>query len=483
MTRWPKNLCLFVLLAMSFAGTHPDARPNVLVVIADDWSWLHSGAYGDTVVATPVLDRIAREGVRFEHAYVSSPSCTPSRAAMLTGQHFWRLAGGANLYGPLSSEHVTYVDLMEGSGYHAGFTRKGWGPGQLGQRRRNPAGDRYASFAEFLAARNGSEPFVFWFGTHDPHRPFDTGSGAESGMDLSAIQLPEVFPDHTSVRADVADYFMEVQRIDQDMARLVAQLDSIGELDHTLLVITSDNGMAFPRAKGSVYDLGTRVPLIMRLPGDIHSARVVTDLISLTDLAPTILEWAGIAPPRAMTGRSLMSILTSEAAGFVDSTRSSVFFGRERHVPAQESPESGGYPMRAVRTHEYLYIRNFAPDRWPSGTPNDSLSFFNQGWYADVDGSPTKHLMVRNRNASEEDRNRFQLAFAKRPGEELYDLAVDPEQLRNVALDPAYAAAKRALHNELMQTLLDTGDPRTFGRGGFFDYQPYTGGTVRRPQE
>ena len=467
------------ILPLVFAGAPHTAQPNILLVIADDWSWLHAGAYGDRAVATPNIDRIAREGVVFEHAFVSSPSCTPSRASLLTGQSFWRLRAGGNLYGSLATHHAAYPDLLEAAGYRVGYTRKGWGPGRLGDRERNPAGDRYESFAAFLETRDEDQPFSFWFGTHDPHRGYDPESGVRSGIALDSIAVPSAFPDAPAVRSDIADYYYEVQRIDQDLGGLVNLLAEAGELDQTLIVITSDNGMPFPRAKGNLYDLGVRVPLIARLPGKIPGGRRVTDLVSLTDLAPTFLVLAGAPVPDAMTGASLMPQLTTDRSGRVDSTRNAVYFGRERHTPAQETPLGGGYPMRALRTDDYLYVYNFAPDRWPAGTPNDEQSFMHGAWYSDIDGSPTKHFMVDH---AEHHAALFALAFDKRPGEELYDLRADPDQLVNIAQSPAYADAKRALWNQLFGELHASGDPRVLGAGALFDFQPYTGGIVRKPK-
>ncbi len=462
-------------------GPIPDAppeRPNILLFIADDWGWPHAGAYGDSVVATPHFDRLAREGVLFENAFVSSPSCTPSRAALLTGQSFWRLGAGANLYGSLPPEHPVYTDVLEADGYVVGYARKGWAPGELGERPRNPAGPEFDSFESFLARRPDGQPFCFWFGTHDPHRVYDEGSGARSGIPLEKIRVPAIFPDTQEVREDVADYYLEVQRLDRDLGDILALLEKTGELDRTLIVVTSDNGMPFPRAKGNLYDAGVRVPMAIRGPGLSPAGRVVPDLVSLTDLAPTFLELAGLPTLTGMTGRSLLPLLASDPSGREEPFRTAVFFGRERHVPAQEAPDGGGYPMRAVRTADHLYITNFRPDRWPSGTPHFDKAHLYPAWYSDTDAGPTKHTMIDNRDADAASRQRYELAFGKRPAEELYDLAKDPDQLHNVAADPAYAQVKRALWNRLMDELQVTGDPRVYGQGEFFDMQPYSGGIV-----
>ena len=302
---------------------NPQKRPNILLAIADDWGWPHAGAYGDPVVATPSFDRVAEEGVVFEHAFVSSPSCTPSRAALLTGQWHWRLEESANLWSTLRARFPVYPDLLEGAGYHVGFTRKGWGPGRVepGGRERNPAGARYDDFDAFLAKRPAGAPFCFWFGSFDPHRGYAPGSGRESGIDLDLIRLPACFPDAEEVRSDVADYYVEVQRFDREVGELLRKLEELGELDDTIVVVTGDHGMPFPRCKSNLYDSGTRVPLAVRWGARAGAGRRVTDFVSLTDLAPTFLEAAGLSAPAVMTGASLLSIVTSERDGRVDASR------------------------------------------------------------------------------------------------------------------------------------------------------------------
>jgi arylsulfatase A-like enzyme len=236
--------------------------------------------------------------------------------------------------------------------------------------------------------------------------------------------------------------------------------------------------MPFPRAKSHLYDTGTRVPLAIRWPERIPGNREVEDFVSLTDLAPTFLAAAGLPAPQEMTGSNLMPLLESEVSGQVEAARDRVFFGKERHVPSQEAPDGGGYPMRGIRTADFLYIRNFAPDRWPAGTPHYEKAFFYPGWFADTDNGPTKQYMFENRLKDPLHSILFSLAFDKRPGEELYDLRLDPDELHNVASDPAYAAVRLQLWNQLLDELQQTGDPRVLGQGDFFDYQPYTGGIV-----
>lgn len=332
---------LLVATLFIFSCTEePPQRPNILFAIADDWGWPHAGIYGDPVVQTPAFDRVAHEGILFNHAYISAPSCTPSRNAVLTGQYHWRLGPGANLWSTLDPSTPVYPLLLEDAGYKIGYYRKSWGPGKIDNWERHPAGKNYTDggFEQFLADRSENRPFCFWLGSWDPHRPYDEGSGVLSGMDLDRIRLFECFPDNPVVRSDVADYYYEVQRFDTLVAGAIGMLEEIGELENTIIVVTGDHGMPFPRCKSNNYDSGARVPLAIRWGSNIKKAgRVLDDFVSFTDFAPTFLELAGVEIPQVMTGKSLVNLLESTENGFVDTgNRSYVLHGKERHVPGQE---------------------------------------------------------------------------------------------------------------------------------------------------
>ena len=471
------------------AGPGRDAkkRPNILFCLADDWSWPHASIAGDKVVRTPTFDRVAREGVLFENAFVSAPSCTPSRGAILTGQWHWRLEEGGNLWSTLPAKFTVYPDLLEQAGYHVGFTRKGWAPGrnEPGGRKRNPAGPVYKNFGEFLKVRPEGKPFCFWFGSTDPHRGYKWQSGIKSGMKLEDVQVPACLPDCEDVRTDICDYYWEVQRFDTEVGELLKILEQSGELDNTLVVMSGDNGLPFPRCKSNLYDSGTNVPLAVRWPAAVEGGRAVEDFVSLADLAPTFLAAAGLKPVAEMTARSFLGVLTSGKSGRADPKRDHVLTGKERHVPAQEDGK-GGYPMRAIRTHDFLYIRNFKPDRWPAGYPGGyaepteivvSEPRGTKFGYADADASPTKSYMLKYRDDPKV-RRLFELAFGKRPAEELYDLRKDPGQLDNVAERREYAKTKKKLASALMAELKATNDPRVLGKGDIFDHYPYYGGGV-----
>ena len=385
----------------------------------------------------------------------------PSRSAILTGQHIWRLREGGNIHSTLPRDFQVYTELLEESGYLIGHTSKGWGPGKLepGGRTRNPAGPKLKDLAAFLETLPPEKPFAFWLGSSAPHRPFAKDAGVASGKRLEDVRVPPHLPDNEVVRGDILDYYLEIERFDRKVGSALDLLQKKGRLENTLVVVTSDHGMPFPRAKASLYDYGSRVPLALLWPGKIPGNRVVDDLVTLSDPAPTFLEAASLVPPPDMTGRSLMKTLLATASGQLDHGRDAAFFAMERHDGARKGGK--GYPSRALRTQDYLYVRNIAPERWPSGDP-DARNCARALPYGEVDPSPTKTCLMENAG-QDSVREFFQLAFAKRPAEELYDLEVDPGQLENVAAQADYLEVTERLRQQLMQYLASTGDPRALG--------------------
>ncbi len=475
---------LLALFLAPVMGQDPENRaPNILFCLADDWGWPHAGAYGDSAVKTPNFDRIAREGVLFDNAYVSSPSCTPSRNAFITGKYHWELGSGANLWSTLPEEHRSFIHLLAGQGYATGRTAaKTWGPGSLdnwiAHHGSHPSGEAYENLEVFLDSLQNDSPFFFWLGTSDPHRDYVPGSGKESGIDISKVHMFEHYPESEVIRNDVADYYYEVQRWDSLVGSALDQLEERGLLENTIVIMTGDHGMPFPRCKGNLYDSGTRVPFAVRWGAEVPAGRRVEDFISFADVAPTLLEVAGINPPGEMTGSSFAGILEASGSGWLDpANRSDIVFGRERHVPAQEKPEMGGYPSRGYRNTDFLYIRNYEPDLWPAGTGKIGATNYPGQWYADCDGGPTKDYIIENKDRDGEHRHAYELSFAKRPAEELYDLEKDPGQVNNISGDPAYAKVLEELRARLAEKLNRLNDPRAKDPGytGFEGY-PYLGG-------
>ncbi len=345
-----------------------------------------------------------------------------------------------------------------------------------------------ANFNAFLADRKEGQPFCYWFGPTNCHRKWVAGSGSELwGLNPDELQgkLPAFLPDVPVIRRDFCDYLGEVQAFDAAFGVLLKRLEVTGELDNTLIVVSGDHGIpGFPRGKCNLYDFGVAVPLAVRWGGKIPAGRVVDDFTALMDLAPTFLEAGGQQPPDVMTGKSLLPVLTSKKSGQVDPTRDYVVTGRERHVATARNGALP-YPQRAIRTRDFLYIRNFKPDRWPMGVgpgfgePDDrtlseeALENNTQVAFADMDAGPTKAWLWEHRRDAGMAKY-VEIAFGRRPAEELYDLRSDPQQMRNVADDPQYAASRKQLSNRLVGILKTTGDPRVQGAGDTFDKPPYT---------
>jgi arylsulfatase A-like enzyme len=470
-------IALGVMAVASFslmaAEPKTPARPNILLCLADDWGWPHAGAYGDKVVKTPTFDRLAKEGVLFQHAFVSSPSCTPCRNALLTGQQFYRLEEGANLWSTLDVQYPNFMFLLRKTGYEIGHYRKAWGPGtyMAGGYKEHPCGPK-SDFSEFMEKRDKSKPFCFWFGTSDPHRGYAKGSGKRSGIDVDKVHVPDFYPAHAEIRSDIADYYFEVQRWDWDVGRAIKLLEEAGVLENTIIAMSGDHGMPFPRCKGNLYDWGTRVPLAIRWGDHAKPGRTVTDFVSLTDLGPTFLDAAGVGVPKEMTGHSLLSTLRQGSEGRVDKSRNFMVFGRERHVPAQKRPSMAGYPARAIRTDKWLLILNLEPDRWPAGVPEGSTIRKIESMYADCDRGPTKSIIMKMHN-DPKNKKFYDICFAKRPEVELYDCEKDPDQIDNLANDPRHSKTITELRARLIDYLETTEDPRFTKKPAKFDEYPF----------
>lgn len=468
-------------LAGGAAWGQVQRRPNILFVIADDWSHGHAGAYGCSWVKTPHFDRVAREGVLFTNCFTSNPKCSPSRATILTGRNSWQLKEAVNHYSVFPNEFPIYPALLERAGYMVGSAGKGWGPGDFRSTgyAHNPAGlpyqkrtlkppysgisnnDYAGNFGDFLeqrAAQAGRRdaPFCFWLGGQEPHRRYEEGAGLRAGRDPAQVKLPSYYPDHPTVRSDMLDYALEVEWFDEHLGRSLRKLEEIGELDNTFVVVTSDHGQPFPRIKGQIYEHGFHIPLAVRWGRNLTAGRTVDDFVNARDFAPTYLELAGLAPAPSMTGRSILGMLKG---GKSDPARNVMLIGKERHDLGR--PNDAGYPVRAIRTRDFLYVRNYHADAWPAGNPETG--------YRNVDDSPTKELLL-----SSFDRY-YQLSFGKRAVEELYHLSSDSDCVTNLASDPKHARVKRELRDRMDEMLREEGDPRALGRPDFFETIDYTG--------
>ena len=488
---WLRSLFALTVFAVSIHQTK--ARPNILFCISDDQSWAHTGANGDPVVKTPAFDRVAAEGLRFVNSFCDAPTCGPSRSAILTGQPIWRLEEAANIWSTLQAKFATYTEELKMAGYKIGYTGKGWGPGRLepGGRTENPAGpvfkgrtlepafrgirntDYAGNFEGFMAEVDEGESFCFWLGTNEPHRGFQDGAGIATGKDPSRVKVPPIFPDNDIVRSDILDYLVEVEHFDNMVARAIALLEKRGLLDDTIVVVTSDHGMPFPRGKATVYDDGSRVPLAIRWPKGIENpGRSIDSPVNLSDLAPTFLEAAGVNVPDVMTGRSLIGLFASAQPA----DWNAAYIGFERHSGARAGGK--GYPCRAIRTRDYMYIYNFEPSRWPAGSPDPSVC--NRLIpFGEYDSSPTKTFMVEHQ-FEHGIAKLAHLAFGKRPVEELYVLKDDPHQMNNVAGSTGFEDVQADLREKLFDHLERTQDPRVVGGPIEWDYYPHYGNRANK---
>ncbi len=361
---------LSVLCACTAHERAQPARPNILFAIADDASFPHMGAYGTDWVDTPAFDRIAAEGLLFMRAYTPNAKCAPSRAAILTGRNSWQLEEAANHWPYFPAKFKTYAEALTEQGYHVGYTAKGWAPGVAEDADGNPrqlTGQRYsdvkltppadhisdvdyaANFEAFLDDHEGDAPFVFWYGSLEPHRAYEYGVGARlADKALEEVDhVPAFWPDTDSVRTDMLDYAYEIEHFDQHLGRMLALLEARGELDNTLVVVTADNGMPFPRVKGQAYELSNHLPLAMMWPDGIANAgRTIEEFVSFIDFAPTFLSLAGLDAEtvgmQPITGRDLMPVF----ANTPHDMREHVLIGKERHDIGR--PNDAGYPMRGI---------------------------------------------------------------------------------------------------------------------------------------
>jgi len=482
------SILLSISVLQTLAAT--TSKPNILFAVADDWGYGHAGAYGCKWVKTPAFDRVARNGLLFTYAFTPDAKCAPSRSSILTGRYPWQLKEACNhvCYFPL--EFKTWTETLAKNGYYVGMTGKGWGPGvatnadgsprqlvgkPFSKRTLTPPAtgisrnDYAGNFEDFLKSVPENTPWCFWYGAIEPHRPYEYGSGVKKGgkKTTDIDRIPAFYPDNEIVRNDFLDYAFEVEHFDKHLEKILDILEKTGQLENTIVVVTSDNGMPFPRVKGQEYHFSNRMPLaIMWKKGIKNPGRVIDDYVSFVDFAPTFLEVAGINPKNTemapISGRSLTEIFNSEKSGKIINERRFALVGKERHDVGR--PHDWGYPIRGIVMDGFEFLYNFEPDRWPAGNPETG--------YLNCDGGPTKTEVIKSRKIAEQ-KHFWQLCFGKRLQEELYDLNNDPDCLRNLAYDKNYEAIKNKFKQTLFDTLKQQGDPRMFGQGEIFEKYPY----------
>ncbi|MEO8493664.1 MAG: sulfatase [Planctomycetota bacterium] len=494
LTRWTVAFCAIAFCLPTSAEFAE--RPNILFCIADDASYPHMGAYGTDWVKTPGFDRVAKEGLLFTHAYTPNAKCAPSRACILTGRNTWQLKEACNHIPYFPPEFKTYAEALGEHGYFVGKTAKGWAPGiandadgkprqltgqSFDKRRAVPptkainATDYAANFKDFLDAKPDDQPFCFWYGSTEPHRAYEYGTGvSKGGKQLADIdKVPAFWPDDEIIRNDMLDYAFEIEHFDTHLVRMLEELETRGQLDNTLVVVTADNGMPFPRVKGQEYELSNHLPLAVMWPQGINSpGRTIDDYVSFIDFAPTFIEAAGLSwdatGMQPSPGRTLSDIFASELTGQVNPSRDHVLIGKERHDIGR--PHDEGYPVRGIVKGDMLYLLNYETSRWPAGNPETG--------YLNCDGSPTKtEILQLRRDGSNE--TFWKLSFGKRVAEEMFDVKSDRECINNLAAETGYGEIKGKLRSQMVAELTQQGDPRVLGNGKIFDEYIYANEDTR----
>lgn len=487
------STCCILLIALSCKQVRKQVEnppPNILFCIADDATFKHMGAYGSSWIKTPAFDRVAEQGLLFAKAYTPNAKCAPSRSCIVTGRNSWQLEEAGNHWSYFPTKFKTYAETLAENGYNVGFTGKGVAPVialTKGGEKRSLLGKVYnkkvttpptnaisnidyaANFYDFLSEKPEDKPFCFWYGGLEPHRGYEYGSGINKGnKKLEDIdEVLEFWPDKETVRTDMLDYAFEIEYFDSHLGKMLKMLEDRGMLDNTIVIVTSDNGMPFPRVKGQAYEYSNHMPLsIMWKNGVKRSGRIINDFVSFIDFAPTFLELAGIeqtaSQMQPIEGRSLTDILYSENGNNASTDRDYVLIGKERHDVGR--PNDWGYPIRGIRKGDYLLVFNFETDRWPAGNPETG--------YLNTDGGATKTQILSDHRETGVNKY-WDLCFGKRPEKELYNVVDDPFCINNLIDHPELSETAINLQTKLIKELKKQKDPRMFGNGKIFDEYLY----------
>lgn len=407
MSDWTRRAWLGAAAAApAILKAQPERRPNILFLISDDQSYPDLGCNGNTAVHTPNLDRMAAEGMRFENCFVASPQCSPNRSAIFTGctPH---TTSTSRLHTPMPEWEPSILEPLKQAGYFTGAMRKVHQGGEFNKRFDFYSQDRTTPFEKFFDAVPKGRPFWFQAGFTDPHRPYRPGAFSPP-HDPAKVRVPNFLPDHPEVRKDLGHYYDSIARMDADCGQIFSILEKRGMLENTLIVMTGDNGMPFPRAKGTCYDPGIRVPLLVKWPGRIQAGTVKRELIAHVDLAPTWLEAAGLPAPKKMQGRSFLPLLTGGS------------YQPNEEVCSERNWHDNFDPIRSVRTDRYKLIFNAAP-HFP----------YRPAW--DLADSPSWKAIQELGRRSKLTPGQLRMLDSNRPMLELYDLQNDPDEFNNLA--------------------------------------------------
>ena len=423
----------FVALALPAGAAPAPLPPNIVVFIADDMSWEDSGPYGNRSIHTPNLDRLAREGMRFDEAWLTISSCSPSRASILTGR-YPHSSGAGHLMKALPEDALLLTTPLRQAGYWAAACGKFHLPGGAGAKQFDVVdpGGQGKQWVSALKRRPKDKPFFLWLASRDPHRDYKKGA-FDPPHAPEDVTVPPYLPDTPEVREDLALYYDAIARLDSQVGEVLDALEAEDLLDNTLVLFLADNGRPFPRAKTTCYEGGLRTPLLVRYPPLVKGGSVTGSLVSAVDIAPTLLELAGVPTPDTFQGESLVPILRDPAAA----VRTHAFAEHNWHVFSACE--------RAVITDRFNYIRNWRPDL-PATPPPD------------IGQSPTWEVIRKLHAAGKLPPEQATCFVVPRPEEELYDTRKDPHALRNLAQDPEYQPVMKEMRAALAAWQRETGD-------------------------
>ena len=452
-------MLVFTSLTIDPCRGESNEPPNIVLMIADDMAWNDCGAFGNQQIRTPHLNQLAREGLCFEHAYLTISSCSPSRASLITGKYPHK-TDADELHWPLPKEQTTFVEKLRAAGYWAGAAGK-WHLGrevrdrfdkilevdtsgfQLpagqqaagGKFQESAVGDAKSGCADWvtlLRERPRNKPFFLWLAAVDPHRPYDPQI-SDAPHSVDQVQIPPYHPNTPSVREDYARYYDEITRLDRFVGDVLAELDRQEVQRNTIVIFMSDNGRPFPRDKTTLYDSGIRTPLIIRWPSRIAANSRSQSLVSSVDLAPTLLHLAGATAPSGMDGNSFHPVLSDPSHPH----REFIFAEKNWHDFEDHA--------RTARSRRFKYIRNSYPDL-PNTPPADAVR------------SPTYQEMLRLHQNNGLNEKQLQCFTAPRAAEELYDVDQDPHETRNLANSADHQMELRRHRHALDHWRKETGD-------------------------
>lgn len=459
----PKWTTLLALLIGSFVlvtgEVDAEQRPNIVLIIADDMEWDDAGCYGHPVVRTPNLDRLSANGMRFTNAFVTSSSCSPSRASMITGRYPHN-TGADELHWPVPASQKTFVEDLRHAGYWAGAAGK-WhlGPdmvshfdkvmevdtsgfqlpageeGLAGKFKQTYEGDARSGCADWIPlmdSRPKEKPFFLWLAALDPHRPYDKNAIPEP-HDPSEVELSPYHPDLPSVREDYALYYDEITRLDFFVGKVMEKLEADKVVENTLVLFMSDNGKPFPRDKTSLYDSGIKTPWIVHWPTKVSGGKQCDNLVSSIDIAPTVLSLAGVEVPERLAGVSFEPLLEDPDNAI------------RHYVIAEKNWHDYEDHARAIRDTRYKMIVNSYTDL-PNTPPADAVR------------SPIFQSMLELYRNGELPESKQQIFVSPRPAIELYDTETDPHELNNLAGDPKLVSIEKRLSIALNKWIARTGD-------------------------